>query len=196
MMGKYFIAGFQEGYESSMTNGTYEPEEYLESIDVAFNPDLNTIIHGKDSVSMKNGDQYPVVITRASILLPSQRVDSSISWIPLTLYFLCFILFILFVVQFIKFIININKGKIFDEKNVTRLKRFSYYLISIALLKCIGGITEDCLFENMGFDIDGYSLSSYWEIPWATLLLGLLSLLMAQVWGRGLEMKKENELTI
>lgn len=99
-------------------------------------------------------------------------------------------------IEFIKFIININKGYIFDNKNVKRLKRFSYYLISISVLKCVAGVIEDCLFSQLGLEMDGYSISSYWLLPWGTLLLGLLSLLMAQVWSRGIEMKEEQELTI
>lgn len=195
MLGKFFVAGFKDGYENAMTGAQYEPD-YLESVDVAFNPDINTIIHGNDSITMKNGDEFPYMITRASVLIPPQKVDSSVSWIPLTLYILCFVLFILFVVQFIKFIMNINKGKFFDEKNVKRLKRFSCYLISIALLKCVAGFTEDRMFDNLGFEIEGYSLSSYWEFPWATLLFGSPFLLMAQVWSSAIMMKKENDLTI
>ncbi len=55
---------------------------------------------------------------------------------------------------------------------------------------------EDYMFSQLGFTIPGYQLSTFWTIPWGSLLMGLLAMLMAQIWSRGLEMKEEQELTI
>ena len=55
---------------------------------------------------------------------------------------------------------------------------------------------EDYMLSNLSLNLDGYTISSYWELPWDTMLLGLLALLMAQVWSYGLQLKEDQALTI
>ncbi len=194
-LGSVFVAGFSAGWQAS-DNPEASPAIETIPVDVSFNPEIGTLVTGSDTISFTNNETYPMIMSRAVIMVPEERFSSTLSWISMALYIICFVLFVFLMIEFIRFIININKGCIFDHKNIKRLKRFSYYLISIALLKCAAGMIEDVLFYELGLHIDGYTLASYWIIPWGTLLLGLLSLLMAQIWSRGLEMKEEQELTI
>ena len=133
---------------------------------------------------------------RGTVTVPKKDIVSDYSWAVNILYACCLVLYVLLLIQFIRFIVNINRGNIFDNKNVTRLRRFAFYLISISVIKCLGGLIEDCMLAKMNLNLDGYELSTYWEMPWDTMLLGLLALLMAQVWSYGLQLKEEQSLTI
>lgn len=200
-IGNIFYAGFMEGFTSA-GNGDSEIATELMAyedsapVDIEFVPDIPTMLAGNDSIAIGTSAKYPVILDRASVLVPEKELSSPLSWTTTIFYIVSLVLFILLMIEFIKFIININKGVIFDEKNVKRLTRFSYYLISIAILRCAVGIIEDIMISNINLEFKGYTISAYWSIPWSTLLLGLLALLMAKVWSRGLDMEKEQELTI
>ena len=66
------------------------------------------------------------------------------------------------------------------RRNVTLLRRFAWYLLSIAIMKCIAGLIEDYMFSQLGFTIPGYQLSTFWSHPTEPLLMGLLAMLMAR----------------
>lgn len=201
-LGSVFFMGVRHGFYGEMSEtaettglpGSYDPSSTV-PVDVSFQPDFETMIKGNEII-MFGDDSYPTALTRATLMVPSEKWDNSLSWTAITLYVACFVLFILLLIQFIRFIVNINRGNIFVRGNVMRLRRFAWYLISIAVLKCIAGIIEDCMFSRLDIRLDGYTLSTYWTMPWGTLMLGLLALVMAQIWSRGLEMREEQDLTI
>ena len=200
---KFFYAGFKSGIEQTddTDNGaagddnTYDPSEF-NIADIYFEPDISTIISSNDSLVFENGEQYQTIISRATLMIPKDDWMSSYSWVVDVLYLACLVLYVQLLIQFIRFIININRGNIFVMKNVTRLRRFAWYLISISVLKCIAGTIEDYTLSALNLKITGYTMSAYWEMPWGTMLLGLLALLMAQIWSLGMQMKEEQELTI
>lgn len=193
-----FAQGFQKGWEEAeMVKNGAEPDPALTfSLDLQMRPTLETYINHPDSLVFNDGRKYPHVINHTALMVPDSHLSTALSWTSVGLYLVSFLLFILLMVQFIKFIINIDKGKIFVNKNIHRLKLFGWYLIAIAVLKCIAGWLEDIIISDMGLSIPGYELSAYWNVPWGTFLLGLLALLMARVWERGLQMREEQELTI
>lgn len=202
-LGEVFFAGFQEGYtqKTALDNGEisetdiYNPSE-VDLVDMYFKPDLSKLIHSTDSITFNNGKTYEMIHMRGTVIIPAENQGTNYSWIVNILYIICLVLYMLLLIQFIRFIVNINRGNIFDNKNVTRLRRFALYLISISVIKCINGLIEDNMLSTMHLHLDGYSLSTYWEMPWDTMLLGLLALLMAQVWSYGLQLKEEQSLTI
>ncbi len=136
-----------------------------------------------------------VVIHKGIVMVPENMVHSDFVW-RIIIYALMFIAFILLMIDFVKFIININKGKIFDKRNISYLNRFGLYLIAIAFLDCIDGFVKEYYFNLVGLTMNGYEITSDWEIPWATFLLGLLALLLARVWKVGMNIKEEQQLTI
>ncbi|MEZ3532679.1 MAG: DUF2975 domain-containing protein [Muribaculaceae bacterium] len=197
-----FISGVKSGYSQyqghiseTASLDSYKPTQTV-PVDLSFSPDIPTMLAGSDTITIGNSEHYPLTFTRATIHVPSEKWGESLSNVTILIYVACFVLFVLLMVQFIKFIININKGEIFVRRNVTLLRRFAWYLLSIAIMKCIAGLIEDYMFSQLGFTIPGYQLSTFWTIPWGSLLMGLLAMLMAQIWSRGLEMKEEQELTI
>lgn len=202
MFGKLFVAGFEAGYNSvdqdvsqSADVAGYNPEDFT-MIDVAFQPDINNIMHPSDSIAFSDGHAYPVVLSRASMWVPANETGSSMKWATMILYAACLILFVIFIVQLVKFVININRGNIFVKENATRLYRLAWIMISISLLRIIAGSIDDFIFNNLNLQLNGYSLSTFWTIPWSSLLCGLLAMLIARVWSQGIELKEEQSLTI
>jgi len=191
-----FMAGWQQASTSNEASGSMNSIEDSLPLDVAFMPDASTVMHGKDCITFEDGNSYPVIYDRVALLVPDKEIPIYLSLTPTLLNLACFVLFIFLAIEFIRFIVNINKGLVFDIKNVKRLKRFSYYLISIAILRCAAGIIDDMTLSSFGLNLQGYSLSASWSFPWVSLILGLLALLMARIWERGIEMKEEQELTI
>ena len=202
-LGEVFLAGINDGYEQGNNveninlsdKKAYEPYE-TNMVDLNFKPEISTLMHSSDSITFNNGDKFQIIQSRSVLIVPKDKWIANYNWGVDILYLACLVLYVLLLVQFIRFIININRGNIFDSKNVTRLRRFAWYLISISVLKCAAGLIEDYMLSKLDLHIDGYSLSSYWEMPWDTMLLGLLALLMAQVWSYGLQLKEEQSLTI
>lgn len=199
-MGKIFAAGVEAGYNYddtalSESGKEYNPDDYT-IIDMAFVPEVKTMLQTTDSIRFANGEKYPMVMTRASVSVPATATGGSIWWLSVVIYIGCMVLFVLFIIQLIKFVVNINKGNIFVKKNATRLHRMAWYLISISLLRIIAGSIDDMIFSNLNLQLDGYSLSTFWTIPWSSLLCGLLALLIAEAWKQGIVMKEEQSLTI
>ncbi len=202
-LGEAFFAGMKDGYDQTTavpinekTQKTSTAPTERNMVDISFEPNFSTMLRGTDSLTFTNGERYQTIMTRSMIMVPKEKYSSGYSWGVNVLYITCLVLYVLLLVQFIRFIININNGNIFDKKNVTRLRRFALYLISISVLKCIAGLIEDSMLSGLSLSLEGYTLSAYWEIPWDTMLLGLLALLMAQVWSYGLQLKEDQALTI
>ena len=137
-----------------------------------------------------------MMLDRATVLIPDSTRSDALEWMIIGCYAAGVILFVCFVVAFVKFIININKGRIFVRKNIGLLRRIAWYLISVALLRCAGGIADDTMLSNMPVKLGAYEVTTYWTLPWSVLIIGLISLLMAEIWARGLQMREEQELTI
>jgi hypothetical protein len=79
---------------------------------------------------------------------------------------------------------------------VKLLGKIGWSSLIISILQIAYGMTDQYSINAMHLEIDGYDLSSAWVMPWSTLLVGLVSLLMAKIWSTGLKMREEQELTI
>lgn len=188
-----FMAGFVSGW----TDAEVEcPPDSFSAVDIRLEPDLATVINPTDSLAFDSGRAYPHVIGMTTLSVPESEMSPWLSAVTVAMYVCIITLFILLMIQLIRFILNINKERIFVNDNVKRLKRFGWYLLGISALTCIAGLTKELMLRGMGLQLQGYTLSAYWNFPWTYLLLGLMSLLMARVWERGIKLKEEHELTI
>lgn len=143
-----------------------------------------------------SGQVIHTQIWNLSYMLP----DKAISKTSRVLIGLCvlatIILYLVMAFKTIKFVIAINRKQVFDRRNIRRLAWIGGLLLAIALAQVVVGLIEDISVSNLNLTFDGYSLTSSWTIPWTELLLGLMALLMSQVWRRGCQLKEEQELTI
>ena len=190
--GKAFSYGFTAGYEAE--------EESMETdfipVEIAFEPTKSTLIEPQDSIKAGNGKSYPVVYSRGVIMT---SVSNGLIWpyvarLILNLAILC--ITVILMIQFIKLIISINKGIVFDAYNAKRLAKIGYLLLIASLFHICEGLTESMIISKIHADTQFYTLSPAWIPPMSDLMLGFFSLMLASIWRRGLEMQKEQELTI
>lgn len=95
----------------------------------------------------------------------------------------------------LRLVIAINRSEIFSWNNVHRLRKVGTLLLLGFLLQ---GAQLWLLFHRLDdvFAMQGYSLSLREAITLSNLLLGLVALIVAEVFAIGLKLKEEQELTI
>ncbi|MDE6804725.1 MAG: DUF2975 domain-containing protein [Muribaculaceae bacterium] len=200
VMPVYYIGySFGYGFAESIKNDNpliTESTIPMKGYDMAFNPDIELFLHPVDSVRAADGVTYPAVIQRAEVFVPADTYMTVSSVGTLILNILSMLMGITVLIAFIKFVYNINKEHIFEHKNVRLLRLLGTLLIFMALCSTASGLLDDHILSRIGFELQGYSVSTYWTIPWTTLIIGLAALLMAQVWARGIDLKEEQALTI
>lgn len=165
-------------------------------VEIALNPEPSTLLNPVDSLTFSDGNRYGIAIKSGIVMVPEDKICGPNDLISAICYFLNVIFFFVMAVQFVKFVININKGKIFVLNNVKRLRRVAYALFAMSICAVVAGVVDEINIDGMGLMLRGYSPEANWEMPWTTLLLGFISLLMSKVWIRGIELREESELTI
>ena len=122
--------------------------------------------------------------------------------VPLGLYILKNISFIialvaqvLAIIWFIKLIVAINRGSIFCWKNVKGLRKLGVVLIIAFVCNAIPHIISLYNISDY-FSLSNYNINYTELISTMNLTLGLISLIVAQVFAMGLKLQEEQELTI
>ena len=159
----------------------------------AFTPDNFTCF--TDSVYNEKTSSY--VPAMYSQLIVSVKTNPSMCTMLISgiLSLLEFISIALSVVFFIRIIISINKSDIFNWKNVSRLRwlgaalTFSFTCSLVALI-----ISHYELAD--AFALKGYSMHLSELLSITTLVLGIISFIIAEVFAIGLRLQEEQELTI
>lgn len=189
-----FFAGFEDGAKSREADNT----EVLKStpVEVTVNITDNFPEALQDTIQADNGVLIPIQITKGMVNVPGKNYSAA----TLSIVILCALagiaIFILLFIQVVKFVVRINRGEIFNKRNISILNKTGIYLLILGFLQSCIGIAEDFAVSGMGLSFSGLALTSNWNIPWSELLLGIMALLMAQVWARGVHLKEEQELTI
>lgn len=195
-MGYSFGMGVKAGLEA-----THSPqnEKLLNTspIVMSMKPDTNKFLYDHDRMRLTDSQtDIPVIWSQGIFLADSNKIPEW-SWIVQTIaYILEILLFILMLVSSINFIVNINKDRIFTHHNVKILRKIGVYLLIMSAIEVATGVIREIIVRSMHYSFNGYSVSAYWELPWGNIILGLLSLIMAQVWARGIAMREDQELTI
>jgi hypothetical protein len=120
-------------------------------------------------------------------------------WQLLSMVFLYLLLLIFSCWQLIKFIQSLKKGSPFTQANVNRLKYFSLLAIFLGLFqhawKFIGRAIMKDHFK-LADSIDSFSISI--GLHWfnTELVVGIALWILVMVFQRGLDLEKENSLTV
>ena len=99
------------------------------------------------------------------------------------------------VVWFIKLIISINKKNIFCWANVRWLRKLGIAMI-VAFVGNVIPLVMSAITINEIFANENYNLMLSGLVDSINLVLGLVSLIVAQIFALGLRMQEEQELTI
>lgn len=99
------------------------------------------------------------------------------------------------IILFIRLVISINKSDIFKWKNVRRLRLLGLALIVSFCTALLPAYLTLNSVEQV-FSVRGYDLNLSDMVNTTTLVLGLSTLIVAEVFAIGLKMKEEQDLTI
>lgn len=98
-------------------------------------------------------------------------------------------------VWFIKFIVNVNRGVIFDWKNVRLLRKTGWFYVIISLVFIV---LLQIIHQTQSPVMAHYSINTLVELPdfIMTLSDGFLFLLMAEIFAVGLKQKEELDAVV
>lgn len=99
------------------------------------------------------------------------------------------------IVYFFKLIRRINRHEVFSWHNVRLLHKLGYFLIAFALLDTAYSLINAIIMADK-FVLNGYSINYFSCCSFITLLLGLVSLIIAETFSVGLKLQEEQDLTI
>lgn len=201
-----FIMGYgvRSGLQVGMKSDDVSYDLTSLGIDYAFIPEQQTFIAGADTLVLSSGQKVRFIPSSGYILKdgvqPCHQKSFSSDYILVLItslvYIVVFVLCILALVDFIRFIVEINRNRIFEYRNVRFLNRVGVYMLVVAALLIISGVVREFVQAPYIPELSGYEVAINWSIPVSEILIGLLALLMGQIWLRAITIKEEQELTI
>lgn len=207
--GYYLLVGARMGMEAgwNQAKAEAEAEERGEKVTVA--EDFQEIGHMKyislmppalrgaskelftDSVYNEKSGQY-VPAAYATMIV---SVETPGFWAKNVLGWVIFGAVVWALVVFIRLVVSINRSDIFSWRNVRRLRRLGILLLVAFGCSWLGAWLELQAMREV-LSLQNYDLILPDESRGVTLLLGLCSLIVAEVFAIGLRMKEEQDLTI
>ena len=197
--GYYFLLGVRMGVEEAKEQhlGQNHNENVINLKNIHLLPNAISIEGGElmtDSIyNAKSHSYVPAAYSSLAVSLPIEELWSNIIIGFLSLAMMGLLLSAIIV--FVRLIVAINRSQIFCWENVKRLRK-----LGIALLLAFA-----CLFimEYLNLqeiqkvlEVPGYAISLSGAVSNTLPVLGLCSLIVAEVFAIGLKMKEEQDLTI
>lgn len=105
------------------------------------------------------------------------------------------VLGIVVLVCFIRFVVRVNKGRVFDWKNVSLLRTIGWCELACTLVTVASAKLQVYELAKL-LQPEGYELSWTARFNGTDLVLGFVALALAEVFALGLKMREEQELTI
>ncbi|MDE7380807.1 MAG: DUF2975 domain-containing protein [Muribaculaceae bacterium] len=187
------------GFNFIEKNKNFTEIAYLNStpVEVILSPKNNKIFETNTHFITSDGQKYPMMTKAAIIMVPESHYNNhTLDWVIITSMFISMIALIILIYYFVRLIISINKGRIFVRENVKILNAISICLLIMAFLSICSGIADYMAIGSLNLSSSEISLGSSWEFPWSNLLIGFTTLLIAQIWKRGIYLREDSELTI
>lgn len=183
--------GFKIGYESTMKGTPIEIPNYQ----VALTIPSDMLAETGTVTNMKDSSTVAIKPIMSMIAMPVAKATSTLSYIGGFLSWIMIIAAIYALVQFFKLIRTINRGVIFDWKNVRILRKQGWALVIAFIGYFVSmSIANHEIAQSIALNGCEFSMSVIFSDP--TLLLGFVSLLVAEIFAIGLKMKEEQDLTI
>lgn len=199
--GYYFVVGVKAGVEAGVeAAASMERQKELMNMKyISLIPD-NMSVSGSgefflDSVYNEKSASY-VPATYGSMIVSVDTKSTAWGRIGFTLLNLVHLgICVWAIILFIRLVISINKSDIFNWKNVRRLR-----LLGLALIVsfCTSLLPAYLTLKSVRevFSVRGYELNLSDMVNTTTLVLGISTLIVAEVFAIGLKMKEEQDLTI
>lgn len=186
-------AGYEMGKEIKETGKT--PHNMIDDL-IPLHVVPNSLLSTPDSIFNEKTQSYvPIWYTQAAIGI--QTKDSSITQqlIKGLIGLLMLISGGYVIVQFIKLIKTINHYEIFCWRNVRRLRKIGFGLLVMFTMQVSMNLMINLKLSEI-LVLSNYSIDWISFFSDSSLLLGVVSLVFAEIFAVGLNMKEEQDLTI
>lgn len=189
--GYYIVSGFNAGFEMSQTPEGLKKASGVKAISLM----SSNLSQFQDSVyNVKTGSYVPAMYGHLVVSVPVKENQRSML-ITAAIQMLSITASVVAIIMFIKLIIFINRSIIFDWRNVRRLRWLGVMLILHYLCLLISYQMTGWELEEV-FALSGYTFHQSNLASILTLVLGIVSLIVAEVFAIGLKIKEEQDLTI
>lgn len=187
----YLGEGFAAGLEMTRTTEGLDRAKNMKAISLV----PADFTQFTDSVyNEKSGSYVPALYGQLIVSVPMQTGWGSMMFVSLV-QILGIVASVVGIILFIKLIVSINRSLIFSWRNVRRLRWLGgalllHYLCMLVPLVMAGWQVRE-VFALRGYEIHQSDLVSA-----ITLVLAIVSFIVAEVFAIGLKMKEEQDLTI
>jgi hypothetical protein len=96
---------------------------------------------------------------------------------------------------FVVFIVRVNRGQIFDKKNISLLRLIGIGLLAYGVIVAVWDVLAQ-MQAAAKFRLEGYLVDWVGGITYTPILLGLIAFVAAQVFAMSQKMKEDQDLTI
>lgn len=187
----YMGEGFMAGVEMTQTNEGIDRAKNMKAISVV----PSDFSEFTDSVyNEKTGSYVPALYGQLIISVPVKTSLGAVMAVSI-IQTLGVVASVIGIILFIKLIVSINRSLIFSWQNVRRLRRLGMALILHYLCMLIPLMVAGREVSEV-FALRGYTLHQSDLVSVITLVLAIVSFIVAEVFAIGLKMKEEQDLTI
>lgn len=187
----YMGEGFMAGVEMTQTNEGLDRAKNMKAISVV-PADFSEFT---DSVyNEKIGSYVPALYGQLVISVPVKTSHTVMAIVSLV-QILGVVASVVGVILFVKLIVSINRSLIFSWRNVRRLRWLGVALIFHYLCMLVPLLVASREVNEV-FALRGYELHQSDLVSIITLVLAIVSFIVAEVFAIGLKMKEEQDLTI
>lgn len=187
----YMGEGFMAGVQMTQTNEGIDRAKNMKAISMV-PADFSEFT---DSVyNEKTGSYVPALYGQLLISVPVKTSHAVMAVVSLV-QILGIVASVVGIVLFIKLIVSINRSLIFSWRNVRRLRWLGVALIFHYLCMLIPLVVAGSEVNEV-FALRGYELHQSDLVSVITLVLAIVSFIVAEVFAIGLKMKEEQDLTI
>ena len=189
-----FAEGYKEGYDAVKNMDESAQKEKNDVFFLELRPVNGITARPSALLNQKSGEWMPASLSSVKVSIPSAAKSGWMKFWKVAGVLLFMAGFIMCGFNFLKVIFAVNKSVIFEWINVKRLRRTGLGFI-VLFLSGIMLELPNHLLATTAIELADYSIKRS-IIEGNTLLLGMITLLVAEVFAVGLRMREEQELTI
>jgi len=141
------------------------------------------------------GKEHIVKLTNGEGRLHIENFNQSFIYMRIFAAFIDSFLYLLILFFIRKIFKNLTKNQYFIAENGVLIRKIGFSIITLAILPAIIHYLTDAMVAN-SIQIDGVILKNDFDLDLQTILLGVLIFVISIVFLRGVELKKDQELTI
>ncbi len=142
-----------------------------------------------------DGEEHLVKMTNGEGRLHIENFNQGFIYMRILAAFIDSFLYLLILFFLRKIFKNLTTNQFFIPENGVLLRKIGFTIITLAILPAIIHFITDAMVLN-SLQLEGVTLKNEFDFDLQTILLGILVFVISIVFLRGIELKKDQELTI